>query len=388
MYNFTDKPNRLNTHSIKWVETETNPELLPLWIADMDFQVLPEIKEAIKNFADYDVYGYSYAPDSLYQAIINWESSEHEYKITKDDITFIDGVVPGISIAIQAYTEVGDAIIINSPVYHPFARTIKLNERKLVANSLLEHDGRFEIDFESLEQDIVENDVKLYILCSPHNPGGRVWSKEELVKIGQLCKKHGVILLADEIHQDLVLFGNTHHSINTVNPDFSDFTVVLTAATKTFNIAGTKNSFAIIENQELRERFRAIQLRNNQSEISTIGYIATEVAYNNGLEWLRELKVVLEDNINYLIEYFKVNAPKLKVMEPQGTYLLWLDFTEYGLDDSELDRLLKEDAKVELNQGIDFGPEGLGHARLNVAAPLEIIKEAGKRIADALAKIK
>ncbi|URZ87390.1 MalY/PatB family protein [Floricoccus penangensis] len=387
MYNFTDKPNRLNTHSIKWVETETNPNLLPLWIADMDFQVLPEIKEAIKNFADYDVYGYSYAPDSLYQAIINWESSEHGYKITKDDITFIDGVVPGISIAIQAYTQVGDAIIINSPVYHPFARTIKLNERKLVANSLLEHDGRFEIDFESLEQDIVENDVKLYILCSPHNPGGRVWSKEELVKIGQLCKKHGVILLADEIHQDLVLFGNTHHSINTVNPDFSDFTVVLTAATKTFNIAGTKNSFAIIENQELRERFRAIQLRNNQSEISTIGYIATEVAYNNGLEWLRELKVVLEDNINYLIEYFKVNAPKLKVMEPQGTYLLWLDFTEYGLDDSELDRLLKEDAKVELNQGIDFGPEGLGHARLNVAAPLEIIKEAGKRIAGSLAKI-
>lgn len=387
MYNFTDKPNRLNTHSIKWVETETNPDLLPLWIADMDFQVLPEIKEAIKSFADYDVYGYSYAPDSLYQAIINWESSEHGYKITKDDITFIDGVVPGISIAIQAYTQVGDAIIINSPVYHPFARTIKLNERKLVANSLLEHDGRFEIDFESLEQDIVGNDVKLYILCSPHNPGGRVWSKEELVKIGQLCKKHGVILLADEIHQDLVLFGNTHHSINTVNPDFSDFTVVLTAATKTFNIAGTKNSFAIIENQELRERFRAIQLRNNQSEISTIGYIATEVAYNNGLEWLRELKVVLEDNINYLIEYFKVNAPKLKVMEPQGTYLLWLDFTEYGLDDSELDRLLKEDAKVELNQGIDFGPEGLGHARLNVAAPLEIIKEAGKRIAGSLAKI-
>lgn len=387
MYNFTDKPNRLNTHSIKWVETETNPELLPLWIADMDFQVLPEIKAAIKSFADYDVYGYSYAPDSIYQAIINWESSEHGYKITKDEITFIDGVVPGISIAIQAYTEVGDAIIINSPVYHPFARTIKLNERKLVANSLLEHDGRFEIDFESLEQNIVENDVKLYILCSPHNPGGRVWSKEELVKIGQLCKKHGVILLADEIHQDLVLFGNIHHSINTVNPDFSDFTVVLTAATKTFNIAGTKNSLAIIENQELRERFRAIQLRNNQSEISTIGYIATEVAYNNGLEWLRELKVVLEDNINYLIEYFKVNAPKLKVMEPQGTYLLWLDFTEYGLDDSELDRLLKEDAKVELNQGIDFGPEGLGHARLNVAAPLEIIKEAGKRIAGSLAKI-
>ncbi|OFI47487.1 cysteine desulfurase [Floricoccus penangensis] len=388
MYNFTDKPNRLNTHSIKWVETETNPELLPLWIADMDFQVLPEIKEAIKNFADYDVYGYSYAPDSLYQAIINWESSEHGYKITKDDITFIDGVVPGISIAIQAYTEVGDAIIINSPVYHPFARTIKLNERKLVANSLLEHDGRFEIDFERLEQDIVENDVKLYILCSPHNPGGRVWSKEELVKIGQLCKKHGVILLADEIHQDLVLFGNTHHSINTVNPDFSDFTVVLTAATKTFNIAGTKNSFAIIENSELREEFRAIQLRNNQSEISTIGYIATEVAYNNGLEWLEELKVVLEDNINYLIEYFKVHAPILKVMKPQGTYLLWLDFTEYGLDDLELHRSLMEDAKVELNQGIDFGPEGQAHARLNVAAPLEIIKEACKRIADTLAKIK
>ncbi|WEV45343.1 pyridoxal phosphate-dependent aminotransferase [Streptococcaceae bacterium ESL0687] len=385
MYNFTDIPSRLNDNSIKWAEVKDDPELLPMWIADMDFEVLSDIREAAQNFALFDVYGYSYAPDSLYQAIIDWEEREHNYKISKDSISFLEGVLAGVSIAIESFTCKGDAILINSPVYPPFAKTVRLKGRKLVANSLAEKNGQFEIDFDQLEKDLATNEVKLYILCSPHNPGGRVWSWDELVRIGKLCQKYGVILLVDEIHQDLILFDNIHHSINTVDPSFSDFTILLTAATKTFNIAGTKNSFAIIENPKLRAKFKEIQQANNQTGISTLGYMATEAAYTHGKAWLEELKKVLETNVTYLIDYLSENASKLKVMRPQGTYLLWLDFSAYNLDDKELNRLLKEEAKLILNPGISFGKEGKLHARMNVATSLENIKTACTRLANMLA---
>lgn len=384
-YDFITRPNRLKQFTYKWQSSEDNPDLLQLWVADMDFLPVPEIKDAIVAYGQEHIFGYNYFKDSLYQAVIDWEKSEHGYEVKKEDISFIDGVVPAISVAIQAFTQKGDAVLINSPVYYPFARTVRLNERKLVENSLSIQNGHFEIDFEQLEKDIVDNHVKLYIFCSPHNPGGRVWSEAELKKIGELCQKHGVILVSDEIHQDLALFGNKHHSFNTVDHRFKDFAVILSSATKTFNIAGTKNSFAIIQNPKLRKNFQRVQLANNQHEVPTIGMITTEVAFTHGKAWLEELKKVVEKNINYLSDYLEENT-KIKVMKPEGTYLVWLDFSAYGIEQPQLDEKLQKEAKVVLNDGAHFGNEGKYFARLNAATPFETIVEASRRIASVFSK--
>ncbi|EFX40877.1 MalY/PatB family protein [Streptococcus peroris] len=384
-YDFTTLPNRFDQHTYKWKEAETDREVLPAWIADMDFVVLPEIQQAVHDYAEQLVYGYTYASDGLIEAVQNWERSQHGYDFKKDALVFIEGVVPAISVAIQAFTKEGEAVLINTPVYPPFARTVKLNNRKLITNSLVEKEGIFEIDFTQLEKDFVEKNVKLYVLCNPHNPGGRVWEKEVLEKIGQLCQKHGVLLVSDEIHQDLALFGHKHYSFNTVNPDFKDFSIILSSATKTFNIAGTKNSYAIIENPKLRVAFQKRQLANNQHEISGLGYLATEAAYRHGKEWLEELKEVIENHINYVVDVFEKET-KIKVMKPQGTYLIWLDFSAYNISDEELRKLLRDEAKVILNRGLDFGEEGTLHARLNVAMPKTLLEEVCQRIVKVVSK--
>ena len=384
-YDFTTLPNRFGHHTYKWKEAETDREVLPAWIADMDFEVLPEIRQTVHDYAEQLVYGYTYASDGLIEAVQNWEEKQHGYRFEKDALVFIEGVVPAISTAIQAFTKEGQAVLINTPVYPPFARSIKLNNRRLITNSLVEKDGLFEIDFDQLEKDFVEEDVKLYVLCNPHNPGGRVWEKEVLEKIGQLCQKHGVLLVSDEIHQDLALFGNKHQSFNTVNEDFKEFSLILSSATKTFNIAGTKNSYAIIENPKLRLAFQKRQLANNQHEISGLGYLATEAAYRSGEEWLTELKELIEKHINYVVDVFGKET-KIKVMKPQGTYLIWLDFSAYDISDEELRKLLRDQAKVILNRGLDFGEEGALHARLNVAMPTSVLEEVCQRIIATFAK--
>ena len=378
-YDFTSKPNRLTHHAEKWKKVEADPELLPLWIADMDFEPLPEIRQVIRDYADHHIFGYPYASDSLYQSIIDWEGRQHGYKIERESILLIEGVVPALTVAIQSLTEEGDAVLINTPVYPPFARTVKLNNRQLVSNSLVEVDGVFRIDFDQLEKDIVENQVKLYIFCNPHNPGGRVWSKEELLAIGRLCQKHGVVLVSDEIHQDLTLYGHKHDTFNTVDENFKDFSIILSSATKTFNIAGTKNSFAIIENPSIRKTFANRQLANNQHEVPTIGLLTTEAAFTYGDEWLTELKNVLEKNIDYVEEYLTSHT-RIKVMKPQGTYLIWLDFSDYQLEHDQLFELLQHQAKLILNDGLSFGKEGKHHARLNAAAPFDVIEEACQRL--------
>ena len=385
-YDFTTLPNRFGHHTYKWKEAETDRQVLPAWIADMDFEVLPEIRQTVHDYAEQLVYGYTYASDGLIEAVQNWEEKQHGYRFDKDALVFIEGVVPAISTAIQAFTKEGEAVLINTPVYPPFARSIKLNNRRLITNSLVEKDGLFEIDFDQLEKDFVEEDVKLYVLCNPHNPGGRVWEKEVLEKIGQLCQKHGVLLVSDEIHQDLALFGNKHQSFNTVNEDFKEFSLILSSATKTFNIAGTKNSYAIIENPKLRVAFQKRQLANNQHEISGLGYLATETAYRYGEDWLTELKELIEKHINYVVDVFGKET-KIKVMKPQGTYLIWLDFSAYDISDEELKSLLRNEAKVILNRGLDFGEEGALHARLNVAMPTSVLEEVCQRILTTFANL-
>ena len=385
-YDFTSLPNRFGHHTYKWKEAEADREVLPAWIADMDFVVLPEVRQAVQAYADQLVYGYTYASDALIESVQDWEATQHGYYFDKDVLVFIEGVVPAISTAIQAFTKEGEAVLINTPVYPPFARSVKLNNRRLITNSLVEKDGLFEIDFDQLEKDLVEEDVKLYILCNPHNPGGRVWEKEVLEKIGQLCQKHCVLLVSDEIHQDLALFGHKHQSFNTIDPDFKDFALILSSATKTFNIAGTKNSYAVIENPKLRVDFQKRQLANNQHEISGLGYLATEAAYHYGKDWLGELKEVIEDHINYVVDVLG-NETNIKVMKPQGTYLIWLDFSDYDLTDDRLQELLKNEAKVILNRGLDFGEEGTLHARLNVAMPKSVLEEVCQRIVTTFATL-
>ena len=385
-YDFTSLPNRFGHHTYKWKEAEADREVLPAWIADMDFVVLPEVRRAVQAYADQLVYGYTYASDALIESVQDWEASQHGYHFDKEALVFIEGVVPAISTAIQAFTKEGEAVLINTPVYPPFARSVKLNNRRLITNSLVEKDGLFEIDFDQLEKELVEEDVKLYILCNPHNPGGRVWEKEVLEKIGHLCQKHGVLLVSDEIHQDLALFGHKHQSFNTIDPAFKDFALILSSATKTFNIAGTKNSYAVIENPKLRVAFQKRQLANNQHEISGLGYLATEAAYSYGKDWLGELKEVIEDHINYVVDVLG-NETKIKVMKPQGTYLIWLDFSAYDLTDDRLQELLKNEAKVILNRGLDFGEEGALHARLNVAMPKSVLEEVCQRIVTTFATL-
>ncbi len=377
-YDFTTLPNRLNNHSMKWKEVEANRDLLPLWVADMDFLAFPEMKAAVQAYADREVYGYPYFSDQVLESIQTWEKEQHGYSFDKETLVLIEGVVPAISVAIQAFSKEGEAVLINTPVYPPFARSVKLNNRKLVENSLVERNGHFELDFDQLEKDLVDNQVKVYVFCSPHNPGGRVWSPEELVKVAELCHKHHVILVSDEIHQDLALFGNKHHSLNTLG-DFKDFTLILSSATKTFNVAGTKNSFAIIEKPELRALFKKRQLANNQHEVPTIGLVTTETAFRHGQAWLAELKQVLEDNINLVVERL-TKETQIKVMKPEGTYLVWLDFSAYDLDDEELHRKIKEEAKLILNVGSTFGKEGVSHARLNVATPKATLEDALDRL--------
>ncbi|MFA9413502.1 MalY/PatB family protein [Streptococcus sp. E29BA] len=382
-YNFTSLPDRLATNAIKWQKTREDKDLLPLWIADMDFQVFPEMTAALTQFAKRSVFGYDAPADSLFEAIIDWEQNQHGVEVAREDIVLIEGAVPAISTVVQAFTEEGDAVLINTPVYPPFARSVKLNKRTLVTNSLVVEDGRFAIDFDQLERDIVDNSVKLYIFCNPHNPGGRVWDMAELKRLGEICRQHGVIMVSDEIHQDLTLWGKRHQSFYTVDRSFAEFAIILASATKTFNIAGTKNSFVLIKNPDLRKAFTDRQLANNQHEISNLGFVATEVALREGLPWLTELKVVLEDNISDLLGYFAKELPDLRVMRPEATYLLWLDFSAYGLKHSEVARRLEEEANVQLNDGLTFGREGKCCFRLNAAAPKALIMEAAARIAGA-----
>lgn len=381
-YDFTTIPNRLTHNSVKWKEVQQDHEKLPLWVADMDFVALPEVTQSIHEYADYGVYGYAYVEERLLDSVQTWQKEQHHYSFSKESLVFMDGVVPGLSLAIQSLTQRNEAVLINTPVYPPFARTVKLNQRKLVENSLLEEDGKFFIDFEQLEKDIVDNEVKLYLLCNPHNPGGRVWSKEELLKIGALCQKYNVCLVADEIHQDLTLFGHQHHSFNTVSKEFKNFSIILSSASKTFNIAGVKCAYAIIENETLRRKFLNQRTANNQGEVSTLGMLATTTAYQYGGEWLTQLKQVLEQNVQY-VKRELTEKTKIKVMPPEATYLIWLDFSAYQLGDEALKSKLSQKAKVILNEGKSFGKEGENHARFNAAAPFSIIEEATQRLVKA-----
>lgn len=383
MTEFDQVFSRKNTNSEKWdgiAKTYGKDDLLPLWVADMDFKAPIPVTNALREYVDAGIYGYSQQPESLYNAIIDWQRTRHHFSLAKKDILFNSGVVASLALAVQAYTQPGDSVLIHNPVYPPFSSVIQENNRKLISSKLLEVNHHFEMDLAEMEQLIITHKVKLFILCNPHNPGGRVWSKEELKAVGELCQKHDIIVVSDEIHQDLVFTPHVFTSFQTVDPAFADFSIILTSVTKTFNLAGLKNSMVFIKNPELRKQFSAVQNQNKQSEINTLGLIGAEAAYRYGQEWLEELLVYLEKNITYTYDYLQKNLPKVTFQKTEGTYLIWLDFSAYQLSDNELQKKMIEEAKVVLNSGITFGSAGTQRMRLNVACPKATLQEGLERI--------
>lgn len=387
MTHFDQPINRLGTNSVKWdaILTEYHEDqLLPLWIADMDFQAPDGVLRAYQEILSHGILGYTENPDSLYTAIIDWERQQHQLDLKKEEILFFSGVLAGITTAVQAFTQPNDAILIHDPVYPPFASIITTNQRQLIRSPLMEENGRFVMDFNDIEEKFKQYHVRVMILCNPHNPGGRVWSKEELQQLGDLCKNYQVLILSDEIHQDLVFPPHQMTSFFNAGETFSDFSLQFTSMTKTFNLAGIKNSLALVKNPQLRKQLIRKQEENFQQEINTFGLIGMEAAYRTGETWLAELLDYLQENIAYTLTFFQQHLPNVKVMQPEGTYLMWLDFSAFDFSDEELSERLIHKGKVVLNSGASYGPNGQKHLRLNIACPRKTLKEGLHRIVTAL----
>ncbi|MBQ9624439.1 MAG: pyridoxal phosphate-dependent aminotransferase [Treponema sp.] len=383
MYDFNKITDRHNTNAIKFdlALARGKPEdVLSLWVADMDFPTAPEILEALHEKVNHGIFGYSVPGEDFYETVKNWQKTEHDFEIARHWVVTTPGVVFAIACAIKAFTREREAVIIQTPVYYPFKNMILANNRKLVTSSLFEKDGKWQIDFDDFEKKIVENDVKLFILCSPHNPVGRVWTREELTRLSEICLKHNVIVFADEIHNDFVFEPNKHIVFSTISKEAAWNSVISTSASKTFNLAGLQFSVNFIQNPVLKKKFHDERDKTGYDEPSLMGFVATQAAYEHGKDWLTALKKHLVENLDFVRNFVKENLPKVRLIEPEGTYLLWLDFSAYGYSDSELDNLIVNKAKVWLDRGTMFGCEGEGYQRINIATPRPILEEALKRI--------
>ena len=387
MTNFEQPIDRLGSNSVKWdaiLKSYNEENLLPLWIADMDFKAPAGVLQAYQKLLEHGILGYADTPDTLYTAISNWEQEHFKLAVRKEEILFFSGVLAGITTAIQAFTKPNDVILIHDPVYPPFANIITTNRRQLVRSQLVEENGHFVMDLADMEEKFKQHQVKVMILCNPHNPGGRVWTKKELYQLGELCQKYQVLVLSDEIHQDLVFPPNKMTSFFNAGEGFSNFSLQFTSMTKTFNLAGIKNSVVFVKNEKLRSQLIRKQEENFQQEINTFGLVGIEAAYETGEEWLADLLPYIQSNITYTMNFFREQLPKVKIMEPEGTYLLWLDFSEYDLSDKELEERFVHKGKVVLNTGVSYGPSGKQHMRLNVACPRVVLEEGLNRIVRAL----
>ncbi|KQL50826.1 cystathionine beta-lyase [Heyndrickxia shackletonii] len=389
-YNFDEEINRFNTSSVKWDEVDTifnGENLLPMWVADMDFKVPEPVIEAIKQRAEHGIFGYTARNDSYYEAIINWMQRRHNWKVEKDWICHAPGVVPALGMIVRTFTKPGDKIIIQSPVYYPFTNVVEKNERVIVQNPLKYEDGKYVMDFEDLESKI-DHDVKMIIISSPHNPVGRVWTKEELTQLGDICLKHNILVVSDEIHFDLILKGHSHTPFASISEEFAQNSIICTAPSKTFNLAGLQTSNIIIPNKNIREKFTNTLESLFIGMTSTFGLVATESAYRYGDEWLDQLLVYLQKNLEFLTDYINQNIPELKVIPTEGTYLVWIDCRELGLEAKELEHLMQKEARVALDEGYIFGKSGEGFTRMNIACPRSILEEGLKRIEKAVKSVR
>ncbi len=386
-YDFSQVIERNNTLSIKYdfaKERKKPSDLLSLWGADMDFPVAQEIKDALIERCNHGIFGYSEVKTPYYEVIAKWYQEKFNWSTKKQWLVKTPGVVAAIANAIRAFTNIGDAVLIQKPVYYPFFLTIEDNQRKVVNNSLVYKNGRYEMDFVDFEEKIISHKVKLFVLCSPHNPVGRVWNKEELLKLGDICLKHKVIVVADEIHADFVYHGHQHQVFANLKTDYQEITVTCTAPSKTFNIAGLQVSNIFIANENLRKKFKQELKKTANADINVMGLIACQAAYSQGEDWLRQVKIYIAENLEYVKTFLRDNLPQVKLVEPEGTYLLWLDFRELNLTEEELEDLIINKAKLWLDGGTMFGTEGVGFQRINIACPQKILIQAFTQLKEAL----
>lgn len=387
-YNFDKIIDRHNTDSLKYdfASKRGKPkDILPLWVADMDFPAPQEVIEALQAKALHGIYGYSDAADSSYfNALYNWYYKRYGWELHPDWILKTPGIVFAICAAIRALTDKGDAILIQEPVYYPFSESVLSNDRSLIVNELVYNDNKYSIDLVDFENKIIKNRVKMFILCSPHNPVGRVWSEAELNAMGEICYKHGIYVVSDEIHSDFVYPGKRHHVFANLKPGFSDITITCTSPTKTFNLAGLQISNIIISNTSLRRKIKQEIDKTGYSQPNLMGLTACKAAYGHGEQWLEELICYLTDNLSYVREFIKRRLPELRLVEPEGTFLAWLDCSGLGLSDKELDSLIVHKAGLWLDAGTMFGTSGSGFQRINIACPREILDTALKKLEGAI----
>ncbi|MGM0566781.1 MAG: MalY/PatB family protein [Bacteroidota bacterium] len=389
-YNFDEVLSRQGTDSIKYDLREKlfgNSTVLPMWVADMEFRTPDFVMEAIRKRAEHEILGYTLRPDSFYEAIINWNRRKHGWDIKREWISFSPGVVPAVNMAIMAFSEPGDEVIVQPPVYHPFFSAITNNDRKILENPLKEKNSRFVMDFDDLESKITDR-TKMILLSSPHNPGGTVWYKEELEKLGEICRNNNIIIVSDEIHADLVLYDNKHTPLASISPEIADITLTAMAPSKTFNLAALATSYVVASNPEILNKFNKVLEQVHIGMGNVFGAVALEAAYNYGSEWLEQLLDYLEDNIDYTIGFVNERIPGVSVMIPEATYLVLLDFRELNLSNQDLKDLMIHTAGVAMNDGASFGKQGDGYQRLNVACPRAMLQEALQRIEKAVKKIR
>lgn len=388
-YDFDEIIDRRGTNSVKYDLLERlfgNPDALPLWVADTDFRVPDFIMTALKKRMDHEILAYSFKPDSYYNAIIDWMSKKHQWNIKKEMISFSPGVVTGVTLLITALSEPGEKVIVQPPVYFPFFSCIKGTGRITVENPLVLKNGRYYFDLDDLRKKI-DAETRLLILCSPHNPGGMVWKREELEQLGEICLQHNVIIISDEIHSDLVFPGYQHIPLPVISEQLSNNCVVCMAPSKTFNIAGLSSALVIIPDKRIRTKYEKV-LNNLHLEGGNIfGNIATEAGYSKGIEWLSQLMNYLEENFRFLETFIKERLPKVKIIKPEATFLVWLDFSAYGWDEEKMANYLIYEAGVAMNQGSRFGTGGEGYFRLNFGCPRTLLKEGLGRLEEKLAKI-
>lgn len=386
MYNFDISISRKGTGCRKWDALDSvfgHNDILPFWIADMDFAAPPGVTDALRAKVDHPIYGYHNRDHSLYQAVIDWQAKRHGWNINPEWVLNAPGVVPSINFAILALTEPGDQIIIQPPVYPPFFSCIKKNNRQVIENPLININGCYVPDFDDLERKMNPK-VKMLILCSPHNPVGRVWTQAELSRLTEICLRHNVIIVSDEIHCDLVYQGHKHVPLSVLSPDIAQNTITFISPSKTFNIAGTYTSFAVIPNDTLRRKFAHILSTLHLESGNLFGIAAAEAAYRTGGQWLDELLLYLEDNAKFVTDYLVSKIPGVKTYLPQGTYLAWLDFNETAIPAAELSDFLTHKAKLGLNNGATFGTQGSGFARLNFGCSRSLLAEGLSRLETAI----
>ncbi|WP_152633216.1 MalY/PatB family protein [Aliarcobacter butzleri] len=368
IYNFDEETNRKNTNCAKYDGLKKYfgyEDLNPLWVADMDFKTPSFINDAIIKAASNSLYGYSVDTPELYASIINWQKNEHDWEIEQKDIFMINGVVPAYSACIEAFSEIGDEVIVQTPIYPPLFKCVTANERKLVINELKkDENGYYTMDLEDLEKKITSK-TKILALCSPHNPVGRVWSKEELEKLANICIKHNITIVSDEIHSDITFKKFT--PLASISKEIANQTITLNSAGKTFNIAGLNCAYAISKNAEILEKFKKVAIKREINSINFFGYVSTKAAYENGSAFVKELKAYLMNNIIFTKEFFEKNSLNIDFFIPEATYLLWLDFSKTGLSHLEIKNILLTKSKIALNDGVSFGSNGNKYFRLNTA---------------------